>query len=267
MEAMLPSTGRRLVEIGAGFGRLVDLYQGYDEVVIFDYARSQLLRAWDRLGAAGPGGRPRYRYVQADFYNLPFAAGLFDAVVMVRTLHHAADAPAVLRGLAQILAPNGTLLLEYANKRNLKSILRYALGRQEWSPFAPEPVEFVELNFDFHPAWIRQQLTQAGLRIAQTRTTSHFRLGVLKRTVPTGLLVAMDRLCQPTGSLWQLTPSVFHRAVAPADRPAAANGAFFRCTICGSTTVAEEGEQLTCVDCGATFPIQDGIYNFREGER
>ncbi|HHE70853.1 MAG TPA: hypothetical protein ENL34_01040, partial [Chloroflexi bacterium] len=31
---LLPPRGRRLLEIGAGFGRLVDLYQGYDTVVL-----------------------------------------------------------------------------------------------------------------------------------------------------------------------------------------------------------------------------------------
>jgi SAM-dependent methyltransferase len=261
---MLPPTGQRLVEIGAGHGRLVDLYSGYDEVVLLDYARSQLVQARERLGQAGPGGRPRYRYVQADFYNLPFAAALFDAVTIVRTLHHAADAPAVLRGVAHILAPAGALLLEFANKCNLKAILRYGLRRQQWSPFDPEPVEFAPLNFDFHPRWVRQQLTAAGLRVAQTRTVSHFRLALLKRTVPTALLVALDRLCQPTGALWQLTPSVFVRAVAPADKPAAPPGAFFRCTVCGSTLLADEGEALACLDCGARFAVEDGIYNFRE---
>ena len=267
MRALLPPTGRHLVEIGVGFGRLVDLYQGYEQVVLLDYARSQLLQARERLGEAGPGGRPRYLYVRADFYRLPFAPGLFDTVVIVRTLHHAAGAPAVLRGAARILAPGGAFVLEFANKHNLKAILRYLLRRQSWSPFDPQPVEFVELNFDFHPAWICHHLVEAGLQIERVRTVSHFRVGFLKRTVPTGLLVALERLFQPTGALWQLAPSVFLRAVAAADKPAAPAGAFFCCTACGSTMLVDEGERLTCSDCGARFPLQDGIYDFRGGER
>lgn len=264
---MLPPGGRRLVEIGAGHGRLVDLYSGYEEVVLLDYAHSQLAQARERLGESGAGGRPRYCYVQADFYNLPFAPSLFDAVTVVRTLHHAADAPAVLRGVAHILAPGGALLLEFANKCNLKAILRYGLRRQDWSPFDPQPVEFAALHFDFHPRWVREQLAAAGLRVVQTRTVSHFRLALLKRMLPTALLVALDRLCQPTGALWQLTPSVFVRAVAAADKAAALPGAFFRCTVCGSTMLADEGEALTCIDCGARFALVDGIYNFREAGR
>ena len=33
---LLPPSGGRLIEIGAGFGRLADLYAGYREVVLLD---------------------------------------------------------------------------------------------------------------------------------------------------------------------------------------------------------------------------------------
>lgn len=267
LQHLLPPAGRRLVEIGGGYGRLVPLYGGYEEVVIFDYALSQLRQAQELWGQAGPNGRPRYTYVAGDFYKLPFAPGLFDTVAMVRTLHHAADAPAALRGAAQILGPDGDFVLEFANKRNLKAILRHLLRRQDWSPFDREPVEFVKLNFDFHPAWMFDQLSQVGLRVQKLRTVSHFRLGLLKRLAPTKLLVALDRLLQPTGALWQLTPSVFVRcatqAAAQASKPAAPQGAFFRCTVCGSTVLIDEGAVLSCTDCGARFAIRDGIYDFK----
>jgi hypothetical protein len=48
---------------------------------------------------------------------------------------------------------------------NLKAILRYLLGKQTWSPFTLEPVEFVELNFDFHPKAIRKWLGGLGFSI------------------------------------------------------------------------------------------------------
>ncbi len=266
LRALLPPTGRRLAEIGAGFGRLADLYAGYDEVILLDYARSQLQQAQERLGESDPGGRPRYRYVMASFYQLPLAPGLLDVVTMVRTLHHAADGPAVLRQAATILAPGGTFVLEFANKCNLKAILRYLLHRQNWSPFAHEPVEFVALNYNFHPAWVRQQLAVAGLCVQATRTVSHLRLDLLKRILPLRLLVALDRLFQPTGALWQLTPSAFVRATAAPDKPAAPEGALFRCTRCGSLALHEDERQLTCVDCRAIFSIEDGIYNLRGEE-
>ena len=263
LRALLPPTGRCLIEIGAGYGRLVPLYAGYDNVVLFDYALSQLRQAQESWGDAGPEGHPRYIYVAGDFHRLPFAPGIFDTVTMVRTLHHAAHASAVLQGVSDALAPDGALVLEFANKRHLKAILRFLLRRQAWSPFDREPVEFVKLNYDFHPAWVRERLARAKLRVRKRRTVSHFRVALLKRRVPTGLLVALDRMLQPTGALWQLSPSVFVRCSAPADKRAAAPGAFFRCTVCGSTMLAEEGAALGCADCGAQFARRDGIYDFR----
>jgi ubiquinone/menaquinone biosynthesis C-methylase UbiE len=262
LRRLLPSTGCRLIDIGGGYGRLFPLYSGYDEVVLFDYALSQLQQGRELWGDAGPGGKPRYTYVAGDFYRFPFAPGLFDTVTMVRTLHHAADVPAVLRGVAQILASDGTFVLEFANKRNLKAILRRLLWRQSWSPFDREPVEFVKLNFDFHPTWMREQLAEAGLRIQKTRAVSCFRIGLLKRVVPMGLLVALDRLLQPTGALWQLSPSVFVRCQG-GDKASSPPGAFFRCTVCSSTMLVEEGNVLSCTDCGARYAIRDGIYDFK----
>ena len=98
-------------------------------------------------------------------------------------------------------------------------------------------------------------------------TVSHFRMDLLKRTVPTTLLVAMDRLCQPTGKLWQLTPSVFLRAAGPADKPAAPPRALFHCVGCASVSLVDEEERLTCTNCKTGFPIQDGLYDFRGKER
>lgn len=260
---LLPPMGHRLIDIGGGYGRLFPLYSGYDEVVLFDYALSQLQQGRELWGDADSEGKPRYTFVAGNFYSLPFASGLFDAVVMVRTLHHAADGPAVLRGVSRIVAPAGAFVLEFANKRNLKAILRYLVRRQEWSPFDREPVEFVELNFDFHPAWIREQLSEVDLEVQKTRAVSHFRLDVLKRTVPTGILAGLDRLLQPTGALLQLTPSVFVRCKGADDKAVPPAGALFRCTVCGSTMLVDEGDGLSCTDCSARFAIRDGIYDFR----
>lgn len=263
LRCLLPPRGHRLIDIGGGYGRLAPLYGRYDEVVFFDYALSQLRQGQELWGETGPDGRPRYLYVAGDFYNPPFSVDLFDTVTMVRTLHHAADAPAVLQGVSDILAPGGSFVLEFANKRNVKAILRYALRRQDWSPFDREPVEFAKLNFDFHPAWVREQLAEAGLRVRQQRAVSYFRLAFLKRSVPTRLLVALDRLLQPLGGLLPITPSTFVRCEAEGDRPLEAPDMCFRCTICGSSALLDEGITLNCEQCGARFAVREGIYDFR----
>ena len=263
---LLPSTGELAMDLGAGYGRLANEYDGYRRVVLFDYSRSQLEHARSQLGDG------RYIYVAGDFYKLPFVAGLFDTINQVRVIHHAADAPAVFRQVRRVLRPVGTYLLEFANKQHLKAIGRYMLQRQDWSPFEREPVEFVELNFDFHPAWIREQLRASGLVPGRTLTVSHFRMEFLKRRVPTRWLVALDSLVQHSGRWWQLTPSVFVRSRATADGPTASPDAFFACPDCQTPlptppTILHEilppEDDLVCPDCDRRWPVRDGIFIFK----
>ena len=146
------------MEIGAGFGRLADLYDGYRQVVLLDYAKSGLKEAQERLGRDG-----RFVYVAANLYHLPLAPGSMDTALTVRVLHHVADIPAALNQIAAILRPSGSFVLEFANKRNIKAIARYLLRRQDWSPFAPEPYEFVSLNYDFNPGVDERGVGAGGL--------------------------------------------------------------------------------------------------------
>lgn len=263
MKKLLPPAGQRLIEVGGGFGRLVDLYQGYDQIFLTDYARTQLEEAQRCLGPD-----QRITYVVADVYKLPFVDNLFDTLAMVRVMHHLVDVPAALGEIRRIIRPGGTSVIEYASKFHLKSLLRWALGRQRWSPFDQTPLEFVELNFDFHPGWMHRQFELAGLRLTGIRTLSHYRLDVLKRHLPTALLVKLDSLAQPTGKWWQLTPSVFVQAQVDKPQSLATQG-IFRCPICHATDFAQtqlpppEGELWLCQNCHAGWSVRDGIYDFK----
>jgi ubiquinone/menaquinone biosynthesis C-methylase UbiE len=259
LRRLLPDSGNLLLELGAGAGRNTPRYEAFKKVVLLDYSRTQLFQAQERLGRLD-----RYIYVAADIYRLPFAAGVFDAATMIRTLHHMADAPRALSQVRRTLQPGATFILEYANKQNLKAILRYLLRRQSWSPFSPEPVEFVKLNFDFHPRRVRAWLDEAGFQTERQLTVSHFRLAMLKRLVPLRWLVAMDSLAQLTGDWWQFTPSVFVRAIAIGETPHALPGELFRCPDCGHTTLEHKADRLVCSGCGRQWGFVDGIYDFRE---
>ncbi len=272
LKRLLPASGRLLLEIGAGAGRNTPRYQGFERIILLDYSRTQLEQAQARLG-----GGERYLYVAADAYRLPFRPGLFDAATMIRTLHHMADPQRVLDGVRRVLEPGGAFILEFANKQNLKAILRYLLRRQEWSPFSPEPVEFASLNFDFHPAAVRAWLRRSGFQVQRQLTVSHFRISLLKRLAPLGLLVAMDSLAQLTGDWWQLSPSVFLRAQAgpqtgsPTQAQVGAHVgaqagpplAYFCCPACGHAPLEEASQALACPNCSREWPFRDGIYDFR----
>ncbi len=260
LRRLLPEQGDLLLELGAGAGRNTPRYAGFERVVLLDYSLTQLQQAQARLGKS-----ERYTYVAGDVYRLPFVDGLFDSATMIRVLHHLAEAPRALAQIRRVLKSQSTFILEFASKQNLKAILRYFLRRQDWSPFTPEPVEFVPLNFDFHPKTVRTWLGKADFEIERQLTLSHFRIGLLKRVVPTKLLVAMDSLAQLTGDWWQLTPSVFIKSKAIGqDVIASTEEAFFRCPSCESHDLDETAQALNCSGCGANWPIVDGIYDFRE---
>ena len=283
-----PATGGRLLEIGAGYGRLADLYAGYREVYLLDYARTQVEQAQEHLApSAGRDrarrGLPGFTYVVGDIYGLPFVDGFFDTVVTVRVLHHIADVPAALAQVARVLRGGGAYVLEYANKLNLKARLRYALGRQP-SPYTPEPWEFVKLNYNFHPAYMERSLAAAGFAIGAQRSVSLFRVGLLKRLAPAGLLAGLDGLLQAPLAGSKPGPSVF--LVATLQRAGAATGARqaaqgdsgpdlstdaarvgagWRCPTCRQALpgTVSQYQTLDCPTCGARWNAAGGIYDFK----
>ena len=263
LEKFLPESGAMMLELGAGAGRNSPRYKNFDKVVLLDYSRTQLQQAQARLGSDS-----RYIYVAADIYKLPFRDRMFDASTMIRTLHHMADAKLALAQVARVLQPGANFILEFANKLNLKAILRYTLGKQSWSPFSWEPVEFVSLNFDFHPGFVKQVIHELGFSVLDIRTVSHFRIGVLKRTFPAKLLAKLDSFAQLTGNWWQLSPSVFlktRKAGGLLNAPVLSSELdMFACPQCGGTTLTPAADSLQCGSCGSRWSHADGIYDFRE---
>lgn len=256
LRRLLPAHGQRLLEIGAGFGRLTNEYHMYQQVVLLDYSLSQLQYAQALLGKSD-----RYIYVAADAYKLPFRQGVFDGVTMIRVIHHMADVPSILRQVRRVMTSEGTFILEHANKRNLKAMLRYALRRQNWNPYDLQPLEFVELNFDFHPEYIRQELTAASFALKERLPVSFFRVPLLKTILPIGLLAGLDHMLQYTGVLY--TPSIFTKNTAVGEsKNNLDTDTLLVCPETGAELV-REGNTLVSTGNGLRWAVRDGIYDFK----
>ncbi len=258
LRRLLPKSGNMMLEVGAGAGRNTPRYQAFQQVVLLDYSTTQLQQAQSKLG-----NDDRYVYVAADAYQLPFVPGVFDGATMIRTLHHMAEPQRALQQVRLALQPGAAFILEYANKQNLKAILRYVFQMQSWSPFTPEAVEFAALNFDFHPKSIRGWLHDVGFSVERQLTVSHFRIGILKRLFPLELLVRLDSLAQLSGNWWQLSPSVFVLSQAAGDTPIASPRALFRCLVCGNDELEQLPSSLHCPNCDHHWSFENGIYDFR----
>lgn len=254
LQAVLPPVGRRVVEIGAGFGRLVDLYEGYDQIILLDYARSMLEDARARLG-------DRCTYVCADLYHLPFATDSLDTVAQIRVLHHVEDVGAAVGEVARVLCAGGSYVLEFANKRNLKAVLRHASGRQDEDPFDETPWEFVELNWNFHPRYVERALGEAGLTVRERRAMSHFRMASLKRRVSPEVLARADALIgRPLGRA-ALGPSQLLRAAKLTG--GRYRSQLWRCPACGEEPLLDAADEIPCPACGRVWRVENGIHIFR----
>ena len=245
LRSLLPPMGARLIEVGAGFGRLANEYAGYTEVVLLDASEALLEAA--RLQTEGDS---RVSVVLGDAYQLPFPDASFDAAVCIRVLHHFEDPRPAIHELARVLRPGGVLVIESSNKRNIKGVIAYLIRRQSWSPFAPgsrryegvrlvpgftrpsmprDPTERMPVT-DSAPRWsvatsylhaprdLGAWLESAGLQISASRSVGLFRLPFLTRHLPLVLLIAAERLQQSALSRLSLGPSLYYRAVRTSQR-------------------------------------------------
>jgi uncharacterized protein YbaR (Trm112 family) len=140
------------------------------------------------------------------------------------------------------------------------------LHLQNWSPFGLDPVEFAPLNFDFHPSAVRGWLRELDFHVEKTLAVSHFRVGVLKRTIPASVLAGLDSIFQWTGAVWQYTPSVFIRSRAEGGKTGSIPAdpkAFFKCPECGQAPLTGTEQLIICPACKREWNISEGIYDFR----
>ena len=213
LRALLPRRGRRVLDVGAGYGRLVDEYAGFDEVVLLDASAVHVEAARKRHA-----GDRRVSVLEADASGIPLADATVDVVVCIRLLHHLEDPRPVLREIARVLRPGGVLVLEVANKRNAKAIARWLLRRQAWSPFGPGPATYRPFHHDHSPGDIDRWLADVGLRVERRRTVSLFRARAVTRRVEAAVLVRLERPLQSLLAPLTPGPSLFVRArrVSPA---------------------------------------------------
>ncbi|MCS6852022.1 MAG: class I SAM-dependent methyltransferase [Gemmataceae bacterium] len=100
---------QRLLDAACGNGRyarfLVRRADADALVVAFDLSLNMLRRARRRVGS------DRVRFAAADVTRLPYADGIFDAIVCGWVLEHLPDPRPGLRELARVSRPGGRLLL------------------------------------------------------------------------------------------------------------------------------------------------------------
>lgn len=206
---LLDEHGDSIIDLGAGFGRLVEIYidKYKKEIVLFDYAENLLDEAKKTIE------KRKYnnvRTAQGSLYELPFLNETFSAAISVRVLHHIENVSQFLREVNRILKRDAVFVLEYANKRNLLEILRSVFGKSQMKPLSKETAKRGEgLYFNFHPAYIREEVEKAGFKIEDKLSVSNFRAGILKKIIPLKVLLFFENILQRFLSKITFGPSIF----------------------------------------------------------
>lgn len=199
------------LEIGAGYGRLVNEYARFcSEVLLIDYAPNMLDQARLRVEQMG---LENVRCMRANLYDLSQLDKKYNTAVCIRVMHHVENVSDFFKQVNLSLEENGTFILEYANKKNLVEILRYLFKRPNIKPFDYLPSKRGDdVYYNFHPDYIRDMLNLNGFIIEEELSVSFFRNDFLKRMINYKILSKIESLLQkPLGPL-HLSPSVFLKA-------------------------------------------------------
>lgn len=215
LSALLPQSGEKLLDLGGSYGRLMEIYAPrFKDATILDYSKLALSQAEEN---AKQRGFTNVKTVFGSAYELPFEENTFDAITMIRVLHHIEDPLKVFSEVHRVLKPGGIFVLDVANKKHLKAQLKELLKgnwryAQDQTPLkhSTRTINGEDgIFFNYHPDAIRQQLQQVGLRVETHKSVSNVRIPQLKRVFTTEALMAMDNLIEPIFTTMELGPSVW----------------------------------------------------------
>jgi len=138
VEAAIAARGRgpaRILDVGCGTGWLCVRLSRYGRVTGTDMTASVIERARKQFDSV--------EFLCGDFFELPLPAAGFDVITSLEVLSHVADQAAFVRRVADLLRPQGLLILSTQNRPVY----------ERWSAVAPP-----------HPAQIRKWVDRHELR-------------------------------------------------------------------------------------------------------
>jgi ubiquinone/menaquinone biosynthesis C-methylase UbiE len=271
--AGVDGTNKFFFDIGCGYGRLFNEYKDFKNIVLIDYSVKNLENARKRIEKFLEDNQRSLSSVYliaADAAHLPLKSGCADVVLTVRMVHHLDDPEMYFNEVARILRGNGLYFLEFANKRNLKNILRYFIGKMDTSPFGLLPSQIGETIMNFHPKYIIGALKKRKFTIKKMISVSNFRLNTLKRFPGTKTLIFFEKIYQRIIPFVLLGPSVFLKSILDErtkEKTSIKSGVTLKdivlCPYCMKQTLFFKKGMFICTNCRSTFKQKDGIYDFR----
>ncbi len=199
------------VDVGGGYGRLCVLLKNYaDKVTLAEPSQQQLDLAKRFLEDHPEVDR---KLLQAD--DLKFKDGSIDLVTMIRVMHHLPNPEPELAEISRVLSKDGYAIIEVANYMHGRNRIKHLI-KGEKMPTEPVDIRSAanrhenEIAFVNHnPHTVIKQLAHAGLKIDRVLSVSNLRSPGLKKVVPKGVMLAVEKLLQPALANTYFGPSVF----------------------------------------------------------
>ncbi|MBU2592708.1 MAG: class I SAM-dependent methyltransferase [Patescibacteria group bacterium] len=211
--AKIPDNFRKsLLDVGAGFGRLAEVYAGkFDTCFLVDPSKKLLFRGKKNLS-----GKKNLRFLTGTGEKIPFKKKKFDLVLIVRVFHHIRKPKKTFCQVFRILRPGGFFIFEYANKAHFKARFLNFFKRKR--PFLLEPADIRSRKnlkrrtipfINYHPDWVQDLIKKFGFSLVEKLSVSNFRSGILKRLLPCPILLFMERNSQKLLGKIDFGPSIF----------------------------------------------------------
>lgn len=197
-------------DIGGGFGRLCLLLRQYaDKVTLAEPAASQLEAAKTVLAGTD------IDMVQTQADDLAFPNGSLDLVTMVRVMHHIPEPSKEFFEIYRVLRQGGTAIIEVANYGHYKNRRAFKKAGKELpkgpvsirtvSAEEPDAIAFVNHNVDT----VVEALQDQGFKLINKLSVSNLRSEKLKKVLPTGLMLAIEKPLQKRLAKKNFGPSIF----------------------------------------------------------
>lgn len=206
---------KKILEIGAGFGRLTPHYiYRAEKLVLADPSRKLLNIAKKTFT------QKKVIFIQSDIENLPqkIRPHSQDLIILVRVLHHVKDVARVFIAVRKMLSKNGYFILEFPNKNHLKAVVRQFFKGNftfllDIFPKDIRSKKFIKpevLPFNnYHPDKIKELLIESGFKIIETRSVSNIRSPLMKKFLPFDFILFLEKCLQKILSYINFGPSLF----------------------------------------------------------
>ncbi len=255
---LLPNSGRRIIDVGCGYGRLADCYMDrFQQVIMVDGSISLLRQAVEKT-------RGQAVYIASDVTHLPFRTASFDAVLMIRVFHHVEDSWACLSELHRLLCNDGRFVFSYLNKRNALRVIRWLIGINRENPFTTEPAGVGSTFISHHPKAVHRMLCESGFTSMQ-----YYGVGVLDRLAGRielgGSWIGTAERLAPFFARSQIAPWLLCEAVARGSTSlidVRGIGDLLQCPSCRGS-LSDEKRGYLCAMCNKHYPVEDGIIDLR----